>query len=524
MPPEEGTSSSRAQAIEAIELRERVLGEVRERIDKDIERLMREAASRIDSQTENAHRQVGEAAIEKTLKIIGETRQWLVIVGVTITLGTGVIGWQAWSHLYDRAMRNVEERMQAWLSVSTDSPVKTTLEQLRTRAILDAQLIRVARLQESDGYGSYMAQLDKEEVHRLCLALKDPRTTDADFADAAKLVALNAGPLPLQLADPRTEEVAKAVFGDRQYSDEKRMQLLIHWSRSRAVTPYADALLDRADPPEAWRREAFRALSFTAPSRAVERARKELPRTGDPHLAESMAISLGQNSLADEALARWLDNPQTRQREDYPVILARIALEPVTSTAPSRPRHLEHDLIVRYLRQALDAGVQIQVDRHGLGGKNVVLRSIKGNAWHSRDLPHLRGFLGNEELLTALLAEASRDIHRLRSLVQRLSVHDEQRVIASIQADLGAGGALQLADGRTLSRTETDEPVLLKATSGPSKQDGVLMVTWRSKTGVYQRATVAKLDGIAAIRYRYAYDTEVAGLLDLRRGKEHFLL
>jgi hypothetical protein len=523
MPSEESTSS-REQAIEAAELRERVLGEVRERIDKDVERLMREAASRIDSQTENAHRQVGEAAIEKTLKIIGETRQWLVVVVVTLALGTGVIGWQAWSHLYDRAMRNVEERMQAWLSVNTDSPVKTTLEQLRTRAILDAQLIRAARQQQSDGFGTDMAQLDKEEIHRLCLALKDPRTTDADFADAAKLVALNTGPLSFQLADPRTEEVVRTVFDDRKYSYEKRKQLLISWSRSLALTPYADALLDRADTSADWRQLAFQALSFTARARALERARKELSRTGDPRLAESMAISLAQTSLADPALAQWLDSPKTRQRDDYPVLLARIALEPMTSTAPPRRRHSEHDLIVRYVRQALDAGVQIHVDRQGLGGKNVVLRSAKGSGWRFRDLPHVAGFLGNEELLTALLADAARDIHRLRSLVQRLSVDDEQRAIARIQADLGAGGALRLADGRTLSRAETDEPVLLQTTSDASKQDGVLMVTWRSKTGAYQRATVAKLDGIAAIRYRYAYDTDVAGRLDVRRVTEHFLL
>src|SRR5262245_57486188 len=88
-------------------------------------------------------------------------------------------------------MKTVEDKVKGWLAVDEGSPIRTQLEELRTRTLLDAYLIRGAKRIHSDWFTSYSIDLGTAERRRLILLMEDPKTSDSDFLDAAKVISMS---------------------------------------------------------------------------------------------------------------------------------------------------------------------------------------------------------------------------------------------------------------------------------------------------------------------------------------------
>ena len=148
------------------------------------------------------------------------------------------------------------------------------------------------------------------EVRRLTLLLKNPKTSDIDFLDAARVISMSRGPFRGLFPEPELAEVAKAVFGTKQFSDNKQYGLLTAWGNEAVMRPYAEKILEESTAvPEAYKNAAFRIVARNDDGKALEYALRQLGKGGKTENIEELAAFIALTDPLNEALRQWISSP-----------------------------------------------------------------------------------------------------------------------------------------------------------------------------------------------------------------------
>ncbi|MFT3857665.1 MAG: hypothetical protein QM742_09260 [Aquabacterium sp.] len=506
------------------EAREKIIADVRAVLDAEVQRHLKDVAFAVEKEQETALRHVGDVAVDKTLRIVTETRQWLFgFVGLLIAAAgvLGFFGWQSWSQLTANAMKRVDDKIESWLAIGSDSPIKTSLERLRTRTILDSYLVRALRTREEDGFDRPAVTLSDDDRARLYLILKDPATPLTDYADAARLVHLSKGPEAMWWADPDTAKVVKAVFESGPFSDEQRYQLLISWSGDKAMAPVARALLEKRGMDKGWVSAAFRIIQRTEPDEARDYALRELPLTKDDRLAEDMAAFLVGRSVGGTVVNNWLKDIETRRVQGYQVIIANLAANAVAALPQDSAPTADVAAAAAQLVHALDLGAGLVIHRDRFAGNDVFLSYSSGGTTYLRQMSNLEKFFKRSDVVTLVLrGSLQAGWERFARHLQQLAVRHQGQDIAALRVDVSGGGALRMSNGQIVDVGVTHEPVLLHPVVLQGRTG--IRAHWQTRNGTYLEGDLVELREPAAVQFHYAYDQDVIGRLEMRRVSQFF--
>ncbi|WP_208941867.1 hypothetical protein [Paracidovorax avenae] len=500
-------------------LHKKLEDELREGVQRELERAVRDASLTIDQRTESANKSIAEKGASTTLQVLGEVRLWLLGSATLFIVGAGALGffsWQGWQHLEQETFNRTRQRVESWLALGSDSPIKTSLEQLRTRTILDAYQVRAIRRMEQNGSDTTIPPLGSEEMQRLYALLLDTSTSDGDFFDAAKLVALARGHFILNPLDGQIKDIAEKVFTVEKYSNEKRFYLLSAWAAEPAMIPMSKGLLEKKSTPVEWRIIAFRNIARTDRRQASEWAKKELLDCSDALLAHEYALQVALQQSNESDLVRWTESSVSKASPRHAIHLVSVAVVPLDYKGRGVP--LSQTSIALFKR-GIDAGASLGLSTRGRAGMDVLIEKRDGATTHLHQLPALSAFFEEKALLTAVLADFT-DLSTFAAKIKQLQIGDASSRIAEIQADLSKGGSIRGEAGNLLDDKSVDGLVLLVA-----NQDGQeikLTAKWKTKTGVYGGDTVLAVN-THGTSFQYSYDRDAIGRIELSRGREYFL-
>lgn len=496
---------------------EDALKEIRERIGIETSLTANSLKSEIENKTATALQEVANSSVEKTLKIIAEIRFWLATIIISLMVITGLVGWQ----FYDKMLKTVESRINGWLALDDGSPVKTKLEDIRTRSLLDAYLIRAARQVQGDRFSTSTMQLGAAEVKRLTLLLQDPDTTDIDFLDAAKVIAMTRGPIFGISPNPDLEKVVETVFSSNSFSNNKKYGLLTAWGNEISILPYAEEILKNDEnPPKYFKDSAFRIVSRKNPELALSYAIKEIKKDKSDNTENLISfIALSNPRSAD--LIAWINNDGNKKSNTYPIALGLISQSLIKSAEKNsyfKTGDIEENA-AKILATAISQGMYLEVISFSGRYSDIAFRS-KGSP-EVRSVEFIESFLKSTPVISKLFQKYTIDKKSLFNLTKSLQLVSENKYIAEILVDLSNGGELKLTDGSTISSQQTDDPVSIRADENEKVQ--TIFVKWKKKNGVYATGQLENIHQANLMKFSYSFDTETIGKLELRRNDAYFM-
>lgn len=146
----------------------------------------------VQSQISNAEAKLSERAIEKTLSILHQVKQWVLTVGTFITLALAVGAFFGYKNFAENLTNTFTNKVERWLRFEDgDSDESRALDAIRTQALLDAYMVRFAR-ERLDGRDGSLS-LTEAERHRLLAILENPSSDVGQFSDALTIITRSRG-------------------------------------------------------------------------------------------------------------------------------------------------------------------------------------------------------------------------------------------------------------------------------------------------------------------------------------------
>jgi hypothetical protein len=491
------------------------LKDFRDQVKNEIELVTRTVRAEAEGQTAKALQEVASTSVDKTLKIVSEMRFWLASIIAVLLIATGVFGWQ----FYDKMMKTVEDKVNGWLAVDEGSPVRTKLEELRTRTLLDAYLIKAAKRVHGDRFATHI-DLGVAELRRLTHLMKDPKTSDIDFLDAAKVIAMSRDFGRRFFPDQNLAEVATAVFETKQFSADKKYDLLTAWGNEAVILPYAEKMLEESTAvPEVYKNAAFRIVARRDDGgKALEYALRQLGKGGKTANIEELAAFIALTDPLNEALRQWISSPSNKRLQSYPLVLADIAQSMCQALEKTSYPNEVVKVAGAALSEAIETGVTLDVmEPFGGGYDDIGFSSKRTNT----QVKFLRAFLQANSVITAVLQAHTGSSTEFGKYVRALQITKGVNRIAELSANVHNGGVFVLRNGQSVSALVTDEPVLMR--TSPDQVTSELTIRWRSKNGAYTSGVLDKIENGSAMDFSYSFDPEIIGKLEMRRTHQHFL-
>ena len=495
------------------------LKDFRDQVKNEIELVTKTVRAEAEGQTAKALQEVASTSVDKTLKIVSEMRFWLASIIAVLLIATGLFGWQ----FYDKMMKTVEDKVNGWLAVDEGSPVRTKLEELRTRTLLDAYLIKAAKRVHGDKFATSI-DLGVAELRRLTHLMKDPKTSDIDFLDAAKVVAMSRDFGRQFFPDQDLAEVAKAVFETKQFSADKLYNLLTAWGNEAVILPYAEKMLEESTAvPEVYKNAAFRIVARRDDGgKALEYALRQLGKGGKTANIEALAAFIALTDPLNEALRQWISSPSNKRLESYPLVIAGIAQSMCKALEETR----YPDELVKAgsaaLSEAIETGVTLDImEPFGGGYDDIGFRIKKTGTTTYQRVEFPRAFLQANSVITAVLQAHTGSSTEFVKYVRALQITKGVNRVAELSASIHNGGVFVLRNGQSVSALVTDEPVLMRTSSDQATSE--LTIRWKSKNGAYTSGVLDKIENGSAMDFSYSFDSDVIDRLEMRRHDQHFL-
>jgi hypothetical protein len=248
----------------------------------------------VQSQIGNAEAKVSERAIEKTLSILNHIKQWILAVGTFITLALAVGTFVGYKNLTDNLTYTFTNKVDRWLRFEDgDSDESKALDAMRTRALLDAYMVRFAR-ERLDGRNGSLS-LTEAERQRLLMILQDSSSDVGQFSDALTIITRSRGLFaPPWMEDPTGKALAQLV-NDSSLSQHKRMLLLERLKSDRAFLPFSRNLIADADNVWSMRMLAFDNLKLFEDPMALAFAQANVSKV-DRYYRSKLALYIAQKT------------------------------------------------------------------------------------------------------------------------------------------------------------------------------------------------------------------------------------
>lgn len=204
-----------------------------------------------------------KAIIEKSVSPINRAITLLGVIFSLLALTGGVYTYTVTSNLESTLEGHIKRQVETWLSFDSDkSKANLILEDYRSRALLDAYMIKVARERISE-QGLRFVNFKEADQRRLLDIVKNPNSEDMDFHDALKLLSLSRGEWGFHRENDQIAIELRALFTKASIiSTERKIRTLQVLHNDRGLLPIAESIIQDKNLPGYFRHQAFKMLSI----------------------------------------------------------------------------------------------------------------------------------------------------------------------------------------------------------------------------------------------------------------------
>lgn len=496
------------------------LEEFRGRMASEIDHATRTVRAETERDVAQALEKVSGASVDKTLKIVEVVRNWVIALVISLFVGLSA----ASINFYQKLSVMAENLVTDWLSVNPGSPFRAALEKVKTRALLDSYMIRDARLNDGDPFDGNRLGLSSEEVGRLLTLMRRRDTDDADFDDAAHLVALSRGPIVFR-DDTQISETATLILGSGDFDGYRKYNLMKEWAAEPFIQARAAEIIKNPGQFGGdFEKLAFRILSRIQPELAIPYALSKLKSGGSINDVQAAAELVAETDPTNQSLRAWIETPGVKHEKDYPLLLSSISQDIASALTKTRDTGAAAAFGSNALATAIDEGAYLYLNnfKPGFSDIMVAMKNPPGATTGITMVPldHLKQFLDTSLLVSPLLQKKAASLTDFAKAVSSLQVVDRNTKIAQIGVDLDRGGVLVLRDGSRLSRESVDGHGLL--TAEDSKDSPEVTVAWKFKNGTFAKGSLQQVEKSELLDFHYAYDADIIGRLEFRRSLAYF--
>ena len=199
-----------------------------------------------------------EHVIEKSVSPLNRAITFLGVIFALLTLAGGVFTYTVTSSLETSMETYIKSKVESWLSLDSENSLASrTLDGYRTRALLDAYMIKLARMSFSNGGGFRLLNFKEADKKRLLDIILSPNSSDADFHDAVTLLSVARGEWGFGRENDQVAIEIRKIFSSENIANSRKLRILEIMRNDRGLLPVAEKIISNSSSPSHFRHQAF---------------------------------------------------------------------------------------------------------------------------------------------------------------------------------------------------------------------------------------------------------------------------
>lgn len=226
------------------------------------------ASEKLDSKLLSQKNLINDAKIHLTEyvieKSVGPLNRAILFLGVIFTIlaaAGGVFTYTVTNNLESSLKSYLKHEVESWLSLGNEKSVASEiLEDYRSRALLDAYMVKLARMSLSSN-GLRIIEFKEADKKRLLDILTSSNSTNMDFHDALKLLSVSRGEWGYGRENDQIGNKLRGLFSLSTLSNERKLRVLEIMRNERGLLPIAEHFIQDKKSPLIFRHQAFLMLN-----------------------------------------------------------------------------------------------------------------------------------------------------------------------------------------------------------------------------------------------------------------------
>ncbi|RMS64556.1 hypothetical protein ALP63_02030 [Pseudomonas syringae pv. aceris] len=456
--------------------------------------------SEVNSKISNAEDRVTEKAIDKTLGIVSQVKNWIAVVAVFITVVSGLGVFIGYNNLSNTLTALFNSKVTQWMQFDDDkSGGRQALDELRTEAIVNAYMIRLARNYSS--ISESLFPLNGPEEKRLLKMLQAPETKYAEFSDALTIIVKNRGPFRLALSEDDVGRRIATLLNASEISPDKKGLILQKLKGDAALLPYSRSILNDENLNIYVRLAALEnikvfdkdmAISFV--KRNVNKVKAELKGA----LVLYLAKESGEYSNALGYVREIVD-----QKPEY---WQSSVLEIVSGLGEtfSSKSNLDLEGLADLISEVAKLGGQIEISDERFGPKRIAIQLDGASTMMAKP----GRLLKNQDLIKSVILKNGDDVASLLKSAQFFQISDQETLLTTLIVRLNDKACIETESKALLTETNVSGDVWLRVQSVPGGKQ--LIATWRDpETGIVHADPVNSVSHLGNMRFSLSFDEKL---------------
>ncbi|WP_414156425.1 hypothetical protein [Pseudomonas sp. BNK-30] len=458
-----------------------------------------EVLSDVNGKISNAEDKITEKAIDKTLGIISQVKNWLAIAALVISaiFGLGVI--LGYNNLSNTLIALFNDKVNRWMRFEDEqSGGRQALDELRTEAIINAYMIRLARNYAS--VSESLFPLNGPEEKRLLSVLLAPESKYSNFSDALTIIIKNRGPFRPALSEDDVGRKIASLLTMPAISSDKKWLVLEKLKGDGALLPYSRSILNDDDQNIFTRMVAWENVKFFDKEMALDFAVKNVG-TIKPDLKSDLLLFLAKES-AQYDLALGYVRDLISQKPEY---WESGVLKVVSGLGETLPPTLNPNAekLSDFFVEVVSLGGRVGISDERFGPKRIALQ-LDGA---SSVLVKPGRLLKSSDLVKAVVTKND-SVDWVKKSTDFFQVSDQGVLLSTLTVAFGGKSGIEMQNGSRLSSDNVIDSVWLRVQNFPG--GNALVATWRDKnTGVVHQDPVREFNDIKDMNFRLSFDEKL---------------
>lgn len=467
----------------------------------------------LDEKIKSIKSDVSEVAIDKTLSILSHVRSWVVIIGVFITFFAFCFGILGIKNIDQNLASHFETKVERWLRFEPeDGPAKAKLDEIRTKAILDAYTIKLSR-SKSDPYGIHSVELNTLEQERLLEVLLDSKTSYSDFIDALRLITASRGIFGLWRPEDDIGKTVANMLQDEAYSPSKKGQILSYMRNDQSLLPHTKDIIAYPSNSNSVKSQAFRNIALFDEEYATSYANENLMELPNSQFKSDLAEHLAKTSPESRQLIYYMKALKTERKVDWQSHLLAVVQAMIESSATSEPSSF--DLIVKELSFLINNGTEITLSDSSFGPRYLTFSlATNGSTYYSALREPIR-LLSNKALLNSIIKLKPDSLDWLTKVIKPFEIEEFGFYFTTLLVKLGEGTYVNLANDQVVTQSDIEGKGWLRMEQIADDEFPVFI--WRDRTGRISQGVLISIENATESKYELSFDSEIVNNLSARK-------
>jgi hypothetical protein len=339
-----------------------------------------------------------------------------------------------------------------------ESGGRKALDELRTEAIINAYMIRLARNYSSASESLF--PLNGPEEKRLLEVLQTPKTSYSDFSDALTIIIKNRGPFRPAFSEDDVGKKIAALLSAEGISPDKRGLVLERFRLDAALLPYSKSFLNDENQSIYVRMAAFENVKVFDSEMAVAFAEKNVG-TIKPNLKGDLVLYLAKESGQYEPALLYVQD-LIDQKPDYWQSSVVGLVSRLGETLPPTVNPGAYKL-AELLIHVVELGGKIGISDERFGPKHIAMQLDGGESVLTKP----GRLLNDSALIKAIISKQDASIEWLLKSTEFFQVSDQGVLLSTLIVKPGNEASIQTLNQSSLTNKTVLGDIWLRTQSVP---------------------------------------------------------